>query len=103
MGPIEAALLVVCLMLPFHVALQRQLSNLYDVRNLVRNGVVIRRAEVLEPQAPVLGHYRGCAVHASVLFLGSEYRFDRIVVPAYRDRVKPLELFVEPGLIYIKG
>lgn len=103
MGPIEAGLLVAALMLPFHILLQRQLTRLCAPQGVGRDGVVIRREEILERRTPVLGQYRGRTVHASVVFLGMEYRFDRVVRPTYRDRVRERELFLEPGLVYIKG
>lgn len=103
MGPIEAALVVAALLLPGHLLIHWQAARACDLRDARGCGIVIRREEILERRAPVLGQYRGQSVHASVVFLGLEYRFDRVVMPAYRERVGGRELFVEPGLLYVTG
>jgi hypothetical protein len=100
MSPIEAALLVAALALPFHLAVLWQLSRLSDPRHIRASGVVIRREEILE-HGEVIGRYAGRDIYRTVHFMGMEYRFDRVARPSYRDYISARELFLEPGLVYV--
>lgn len=50
----------------------------------------------------IVGYLNGCAIPAAVQYRGMRYRFDRIAPSSYRYAVRPGELFVEPGLLYIR-
>lgn len=99
MSPLEAALLVVILVLPFHLLIQWQLGLQSDPRYLRKHGVVICREEILERTGETVGHYRGRDIPAVVVFMGMHYRFAGVVQPAYQ--VKSRELVLAPGLLYI--
>lgn len=99
MSPIEAALLVAVLALPFHLAVQWQLRRMSDPRYLRQQGVVICREEILQRGGEVIGRYRDEDIHASVFFLGMEYRFARIATPSCHIGAR--ELLVPPGLVYV--
>ena len=98
MSPIEAALLVAVLTLPFHLFLQWQLALQCDPRYLRKHGVVIRREEILEGRGEVIGRYCGRNIPGALVFMGMQYRFSGIVPSAYR--VKSRELLLAPGLLY---
>ena len=99
MSPIEAALLVAALALPFHVAVQWQLALLSSPRYLRKHGVVICKEDIVEYGTEVIGSYRGREIHESLLFMGMRYRFDRVATPNYG--VRPRELLLAPGLVYV--
>lgn len=99
MSPIEAALLVAALALPFHFAVQWQLGRLSNPRYLRKHGVVICREDVVQYSDEVIGSYRGCAIHESVIFMGMRYRFERIASPSCE--IKTRELLLAPGLVYV--
>jgi len=99
MSPIEAALLVAALALPFHLAVQWQLGLLSSPRYLRKHGVVICRDDVVQYGAEVIGSYRGRDIHESVVFMGMHYRFERVATPSYE--VQPRELLLAPGLVYV--
>jgi hypothetical protein len=99
LSPLEAALLVAVLTLPFHLLVQWQLGLQSDPRYLRKHGVVIRREEVVEFSGEVIGHYRGRAIREAVVFMGMDYRFARIVAPSYN--VQARELLLPPGLLYV--
>lgn len=64
-------------------------------------GAAVGREAVLASDE-IVGYLNGCAIPAAVRYLGVRYRFDRVAPPAYRYAVQPGELFVEPGLLYIR-
>jgi hypothetical protein len=99
MTPLEAALLVVVLTLPFHFLVQWQLGRQCDPRYLRRHGVVIRREDIVEHGNEIIGRYRGRDIADALVFMGMHYRFAGIVPPAYR--VKTRELLLPPGLLYL--
>jgi hypothetical protein len=101
MDPVEAALAVAALMLPLHLLIQRQLLRHCDPRYIRSCGVVIRSEQVLERRSGVIGYFAGREIYASVVFMGMEYRFDRVTGPAYRRSVHERELYLEPGLLYL--
>jgi len=101
MNPLEAVLLIVLVGLPFHLLVQRQFARLRDPRYLREHGVVIRREEILERPSVPIGAFGGHTIYESVTFMDIVYRFDRIAEPSYRERVRPREIFLEPGLIYV--
>lgn len=99
MSPLEAALLIAGLALPFHFFLQWQLGLQCDPRYLRRHGVVIRREEIIERSGEVVGHYRGRDIPAELRFMGMTYRFSGIVPGSYRVHAR--ELLLAPGLLYL--
>jgi len=98
--PLEAALLVLLVGLPFHLLVHWQLARMRDAHRC-ETGVVIRRDEALEDHSGPIGALGGRAIYGSVTFMGRVYRFDRIAEPWYRARVRPREIFLEPGLVYV--
>lgn len=101
MSPIEAALLVALLVLPFHLLVQYQLGRLEDPRYLRRHGIVVVQASAIEVHGATIGTYRGCEIWDSVVVAGLRYRFDHVVPPETAERTGPGELFLEPGLLYV--
>ena len=99
MSPLEAAALIVLLTLPFHLLVRWQLGRECDPRYLRKHGVVIRREEILECSAEVIGRYRDRDIPAALVFMGMQYRFAGIVPAAYQ--VQTRELLLAPGLLYI--
>ena len=99
MSPIEAALFVALFILPFHFAVQYQLARLEDPAYIRREGVVIVRESALMDHAGCLGEYKGHEIWATVTFMEMTYHFSRIAKPSYR--VRPRELYLEPGLVYL--
>ena len=59
------------------------------------------RLRALEGHAQALGTYMGREIWANVTFKGMVYRFDRVVLARERERIRPRELYIEPGLIYV--
>ena len=97
--PLEAALLVALLTLPFHLLVQWQLGLQSDPRYVRKHGVVIRREEILEFHGEVIGRYRGRDIRDCVLFMGMRYRFAGIAAPSHE--VQARQLLLTPGLLYI--
>lgn len=99
MTPLEAALLIVALTLPFHLLVQWQLGLQCDPRYLRKHGVIIRREDIVERSEEVVGRYRDVDIAAALDFMGMNYRFVGIVPPGYR--VKARELVLPPALLYV--
>jgi hypothetical protein len=99
MSPIEAALLIAALALAFHFVVRWQLGLLASPRYLRNHGVVICRDDVVEYSGEVIGSYRGCDIHESVVFMGMRYRFERVASPSCP--IKARELLIAPGLVYV--
>jgi hypothetical protein len=100
-SPIEAALLVVIVALPFHIAMQVALSRLEDPGYIRRKGVVIVRESALSGHEGCLGQYEGHEIWATVTFKGMTYRFSRVARPGYRQSIHERELYLDPGLVYL--
>jgi hypothetical protein len=101
MNAFEAAALVLLLMLPLHLLVQRELKRLCDPRHIREHGVTIERGTTVERRGDIVGTYSGCQIYAEVVFMDMVYRFDRVAPPAYRYRVGPRELYLDPGLVYV--
>jgi hypothetical protein len=99
--PLEAALLVVAIFLPFHLLVWRQIGLLGDPAHLREHGVVIVSAAALEAHSAPIGEYLGRPIWASVTFMGMAYRFDRVLDRRKRNGIAGRELFLEPGLVYV--
>jgi hypothetical protein len=100
-SPLEAALVVALLTLPFYLLVRWHLERLSDPRYLRVHGVAVRNERVIERRGGVVGKYCGREISAEVGFMGMVYRFDRVAPASYRDQVGPHELFLEPGLVYV--
>lgn len=101
MNALEAAALVLLLLLPLHLLVQRELRRLCDPRHIRESGVTIENTAAIERRGDIVGFYSGSEIYAEVVFMQMVYRFDRIAPQAYRHRVGPRELYLEPGLVYV--
>ena len=101
MNALEAAALVLLLLLPLHLLVQRELRRLGDPRHIRESGVAIENSAAVERRGDIVGSYSGSEIYAEVVFMQMVYRFDRIAPPAYRYRVGPRELYLDPGLVYV--
>jgi hypothetical protein len=101
MGPLDAAVLVLLLYLPFHWLVARELKRMNDPAYLRRKGVVLVSKDVLEGHSAPIGAYMGSPIWGSVRFKGMEYRFDRVVDRRDRERIRAGELYLDPGLVYV--
>lgn len=72
-----------------------------DPAYLRRVGIVVRSTAALDDAGEVIGRYLDAAIYAQVRFKGLVYGFDRIAPPAYKQALRPAELFLEPGIVYV--
>jgi hypothetical protein len=100
MDPLQAAVLIVLLMVPFHLLVQSQLRQMRRAFRERRCGVALDTEEGLEARGEVIGRYDGADIHAWVSFMGLRYRFDRVAPRSYARRVREQELFLKRGLVY---
>jgi hypothetical protein len=101
MNALEATALVMLLMLPLHLFVQRELRRLSDPRHIRAHGVTIERETAVVRRGEIVGSYWGRDIHAEVVFMDMVYRYDRIAPRSYRLSVGPRELYLEPGLVYL--
>jgi hypothetical protein len=101
MNALEAAALVLLLILPLHLLVQRELKRLSDPDHIRARGVTIERDAAVERRGEVIGSYWGADIYSEVVFMDMIYRFDRVAPQNYRLRVGPRELYLEPGLVYV--
>jgi hypothetical protein len=101
MNALETAALVLLLMLPLHLLVQRELRRLSDPGYIRRHGVTIESDVGIERRGDIVGSYWGAQIHAEVVFMEMVYRFDRIAPKSYRYCVGPRELYLDPGLVYV--
>jgi hypothetical protein len=66
-------------------------------------GVVLASESELEAFAPRVGTYHGCEIHDWVRYKGSRYEFAYVAAPAYQARLKKNELYLPPGLVYVRA
>jgi hypothetical protein len=100
MTPLDAAILIVLLVLPLHWLVMRYFDQLADPAYLRKHGVVILSESALQDHSEPIGQYRDRPIWGTVTFMGMVYRFHHIVDGRDR-RVAPGELFLEPGLVYV--
>ena len=100
MSPLEAALLVATLAVMINFAITRALDQLDDPAYLRTQGVIIVADNVIEARSGAIGEYRGGTIWESVTFKGMQYRFNRVLAYADRERIGAGELYLEPGLVY---
>ena len=101
MTPIDAAAFFVALFLPLNWLVLRHFDQLRDPAYLRRHGVVIVSDRVLEARSDPIGEYMDRPVWATVTFKGMVYRFDRVQPVERRDALRPGELYLDPGLVYV--
>jgi len=101
MSPLEAAALIGLLALPLHCLVQWQLSREEDPGFLRSQGIVVVRETALERHGEVIGSYCGRDIWATVTFKGMLYRYDHRARPQDREKTRPGELWLEPGLVYV--
>jgi hypothetical protein len=81
---------------------QRDRTSAQDPLHIRRFGAAVAYDGVrVAEDAEVIGVFDGRPIHSRVVYLGMTYRFDRVMPPEYRHLVRPRELFVAPGLVYI--
>jgi hypothetical protein len=100
-SPLEAALLVITLFLPACWLVRHALDNLTDPAYLREHGVVIVVERALQAHTASIGEYMGHPIWGTVSFMGSLYRFDRIIRQEHKERIGPRELYLDPGLVYV--
>ena len=86
---------------PFYLATQLDLKNRLDPDRLKQAGIVVKSLEALDAVSEIAGQYSGQQIYRYVVFLGSQYDFDRIVPIRYKRFLKKNELYMEPGILYI--
>jgi hypothetical protein len=101
MNPLASVALVAAMVVPFAWLVHRHFRLLADPRYLREHGVVIVADHVLEARSAPIGRYKGCPVWGAVTFMGMQYRFDHVIEPRHRERIKARELYLEPGLVYV--
>jgi hypothetical protein len=63
--------------------------------------VIVQSETVLAARTAPIGEYLGRPIWGSLEFMGTPYRFDRVLDRRHRERIAAGELFVEPGLVYV--
>ena len=101
MRPLEAALLVLVLALPLHALVLWPLARLDDPAYLRAHGIVVVSEEVLKDHSDAIGTFMGHPIWRTVTFKGMVYSFSRVTSPSKRERIRPHELYLEPGLVYV--
>ena len=77
----------------------RQFDGYRDPRTL---GQVVKLTQT-ERIGPCIGHWGDVPIFEHIVLRGCTFRYDRLVRPDYQLRVRPDEVYVEPGLIYRSG
>ena len=101
MNAFETLALVLLILLPLHLVVQRELRRLSDPRHIRACGVTVESEMLVQRRGAVVGSYWGREIHSEVVFMNMVYRFDRIAPISYRYRVGPRELYLDPGLVYV--
>jgi hypothetical protein len=100
MSPLDAAILILILMLPLHCLVLRYLEQLADPAYVREHGVVIVRESALQARSEPIGEYKGHPIWGTVTFKGMVYRFHHIA-QGHKHRIAPRELLLEPHLVYV--
>ena len=100
MTPLDAAALVVLMVLPFHWLIRRELARA-EAPDPRACGIVIAKERALDMHSRSIGSYGGHEIWETVTFRGFVYHFDRIQPSRRREAVAPGELFLDPGLVYV--
>lgn len=101
MNPLELLLLCGAIALPFYLLVVAECEKASDPGRLRDEGIVILSLRAIEDHSEVIGTYMGQAIWESITFKGMRYHFSRVAPPSYRERLRPRELFLYPGLVYI--
>lgn len=89
MNALEVAALVLLLLLPLHLLVQRELRRLCDPRHIRACDVAIENAAAVQRRGEIVGFYSGSEIYGEVVFMEMIYRFDRVAPRGYRYRVGP--------------
>lgn len=93
---------LVAILVPLYYVTRLEQTRLSDPRYVRSAGVAVEREALrIAEGAELIGYLDGCEIRARVEYLGMRYRFECVVPPAYRRRLRPGELYVEPGLLYV--
>jgi len=65
-------------------------------------GLVVNGPDALESVADAIGRYMEIDIYELIRFRGVSYHFASVVAPDYKDSLHAGELFVEPGLLYLR-
>lgn len=64
-------------------------------------GTVVRRPDSIAAREGRIGRYRDTDIYERIRFGGQEYEFTGVAPPAYKEWLRPSELYLEPGLLYV--
>ncbi|HSO06856.1 MAG TPA: hypothetical protein VLW45_06430 [Pelomicrobium sp.] len=95
------ALVLAAGILPALLVCRMERRRREDPEYLRRVGVVVRSVTALDDTADIVGRYMNATIYAQVIFKGIVYRFDRVAPAAYKQALRPAELFLEPGIVYV--
>ena len=65
-------------------------------------GAVLESELELEAIAPTIGTYHGDEIHEWVKYQGVRYDYAFVAPPRYKLRVKKDELWLAPGVVYVR-
>lgn len=65
-------------------------------------GLVVDGLDALEAVADAIGRYMEMDIYELIRFRGVSYHFASVVAPDYKGSLHAGELFVEPGLLYLR-
>lgn len=94
---------IVAILVPLYYFRRAESRRLADPRYIVQasGAAVGREALTIREDAELIGYYDGTEIRGSVEYLGRAYRFERVAPPSYKEKLRPGELYVEPGLLYV--
>src|SRR5687767_11101065 len=84
-------------------AIQRAFRNEEGYPDPKRNGAVVESERELEAIAPMIGTYHGDEIHEWVKYQGVRYDYAFVASPRYKLRVKKNELWLSPGVVYVRN
>jgi hypothetical protein len=94
-------LMVVAAVAPVLWVCRAEIRRARDPQYWRRVGVVVLSLSALDAVAEEIGRYMNATIYGQVVFKGIAYQFDRVTVPAYKEWVRPTELYMEPGIVYV--
>lgn len=95
------ALYMLCVLLPLHLLIMRELHRLKSPEYIRQHGVIVHRFDALDDVSEVIGSYRGAEIHRTVTFKGMRYEFSGVVPSGHDGAVHRNELYLDPGLLYV--
>ncbi|MEO7403681.1 MAG: hypothetical protein ABIU95_08440 [Burkholderiales bacterium] len=93
--------LLLLIVAPFHLAMRYELTRMTEPQTIRARGVVLPSVAELDDIGPPIGPFGEKIIHETVNFLGQRYDYDRIAPPRYRNLLRPEELFLSQGLVYV--